>query len=412
MSAYVPSYLQGMQAYLSNHNVSGMYGMWNSPTPGDVNGPLGPGVPGEGGVDLDSPVGTPVYALGGGTVIAQGYWNDTGHGVVTIRTNVPGYGLNDMYYQHIIIDPSIQTGQSIQPKQQIGTVGQYGETEIGFNANWGGVWGTNHPAGWVNDPRPLIEALMLNIDNPGTTLDTTSTVNITLKEFITSVVNQLRNSAGQTNTLGQGPSNNIINFMISWAHQEGGSQTNACKFNIMNTMQEEAGSIQCQGAMPGIQSYQDSTTGEKALTDALSNGSYPSLLNALSTNDENNLGFNGHNIASNIAGDLSMWSTGKRSPINQQYVSSIVSNSHKDQSQIDQWGNAVIGTGTATDNNPLDALNSIGQFFGQLGNFFSNPTRIIKILLGAVLLIAGLYLMIKELLPSSVRQAANTLRKA
>jgi hypothetical protein len=32
--------------------------------------------------------------------------------------------------------------------------------EIGFNANWGTVWGKNHPGAWVDDPRPLMKNLL------------------------------------------------------------------------------------------------------------------------------------------------------------------------------------------------------------------------------------------------------------
>lgn len=160
-SAYwIPAYLAGMKAYIDNPNVQGMYGMWDAPDAADVNGPFGPGVPGEGGVDLDSPRGTPVYALADGPVIGIGYWKDMGHGVVTCRITVPGFGENDIYYQHIIFDNHLKEGSQVTRGQQIGSIGEYNEIEIGFNANWGQPWGLNHPAGWVKDPRPLIQALM------------------------------------------------------------------------------------------------------------------------------------------------------------------------------------------------------------------------------------------------------------
>lgn len=164
MGAWIPAYLQAMAAYLNNPKVSGMYGMWNSPTPGlHANGSI---TPGEGGVDLNAPIGTPVYALADGVIVGAGYWNDIGHGVITTRVNVPGAGPQDLYYQHIVLNPAITqcTGAScnatVKKGQQIGTVGQYGETEMGFNAQWGGIWGDNHPAAWAVDPRPMLAALM------------------------------------------------------------------------------------------------------------------------------------------------------------------------------------------------------------------------------------------------------------
>lgn len=165
---WIPAYLAAMKAYIDNPNVKGMYGMWDAPDPGDVNGPFGAGVPGEGGVDLGAPRGTPVYALADGPIIGIGYWRDMGHGVVTTRVNVPGYGANDIYYQHIIFDNALKEGTIVRRGQQIGTVGQYNETEIGFNANWGQPWGLNHPAGWVKDPRPLIKNLMAQGQPAGT----------------------------------------------------------------------------------------------------------------------------------------------------------------------------------------------------------------------------------------------------
>lgn len=173
-NTWIPQFLKDMAAYITNPNVGGMYGMWDSSTPGDVNGPFGPGVPGEGGVDLTSAIGTPVYALATGLVEGAGYWKDQGHGVVTTRINVPGSGMEDLYYQHIILSPGIKEGMTVQKGQQIGTTGQYGEVELGFNANWGQPWGNNHPAGWVQDPRPMLAALM-NAGPPGTGTDQTVT---------------------------------------------------------------------------------------------------------------------------------------------------------------------------------------------------------------------------------------------
>ena len=173
---WIPSYMQAMAAYLANPNVSGMYGQWDSPTPGYKGY-----VPGEGGVDFGAPIGTPVYALADGQIVGAGYWNDDAHGVVTTRINVPGSGQQDLYYQHITLDPSITdcTGssctQTVKAGQQIGTVGPYGETEMGFNANWGGIWGTNHPGPWAIDPRPMLAAILTNSVNNNGNIAQTST---------------------------------------------------------------------------------------------------------------------------------------------------------------------------------------------------------------------------------------------
>ena len=164
--ATFPAWLAEMAAWLKNKSIY-MYGMWDSPTPGDVNGPRGPGVPGEGGVDLGAPSGTPVYALATGVVEGAGYWKDQLHGVVTTRVNVPGAGMEDLYYQHIIIAPGIKQGMTVQKGTLLGKVGSLNETEVGFNANWGQPWGLNHPGPWIKDPRPWIAALMTETSSPG-----------------------------------------------------------------------------------------------------------------------------------------------------------------------------------------------------------------------------------------------------
>lgn len=249
-------------------------------------------------------------------------------------------------------------------------------------------------------------------------------VDISLKDFCTSVVTQLRNNAGQTNTLGAGPSANIVNFMVSWAHHEGGSQTNACQFNVLNTMQTESGSTQCQGTLPGIQSYPDAATGEKAQIDALQSGRYPSLLHALTTNDEGNLGFTApYTMAPDIAGDLSMWVSGKRSPVQTSYILAIMSGAgipiangeaKASQATIDGWGATIIGQGVSNQpSNPLDALaqglSGLNTFFTNVNSLFADPTRIIKITGGAVLVIVGLVLLVKALVPTSAIAKAATL---
>ena len=156
------AYLADMQKWIDNPN-TWLYGRWNQPARAA-----------EGGVDLNSPAGTPVYALEAGRVVAQGTNNVDGNGVITTRVNVPGYGPEDLYYQHINKSPSIQTGQMVAYGQYIGTVadttnmGWTPHVELGFNSDWGGPWGSNHPAPWVTDPRPLLKALILQHPNAAT----------------------------------------------------------------------------------------------------------------------------------------------------------------------------------------------------------------------------------------------------
>jgi len=164
---WVPDFLKALVAWIKDPSTY-LYGRWDAPTSAL-----------EGGVDLSTPGGTPVYALADGPIIGAGlFWHSAnlytpnsgnpGYGVVTQRITVPGQGLNDLYYQHININPAIQTcyanncgSQYLHKGDLIGwTRADVGELEVGFNANWGGVWGINHPAPWATDPRPLLVSLM------------------------------------------------------------------------------------------------------------------------------------------------------------------------------------------------------------------------------------------------------------
>jgi hypothetical protein len=165
--ATTPTWLKDMQAWIQS---GGTLQMWDKAAhnPGQNAGP------GEGGVDLTAPVGTPVYALATGvqesaqTFASQGFAHPGS--VLSQMINVPGYGLEEIYYQHIDLLPSIEKciggncgGTIIQKGQQIGTVGTAGETEVGFNAagSWGNLYGIPTPGKtWYDSPEPLIAALM------------------------------------------------------------------------------------------------------------------------------------------------------------------------------------------------------------------------------------------------------------
>lgn len=129
------------------------------------------------------------------------------------------------------------------------------------------------------------------------------------------------------------PSPNTIKFVMAWEIAESGTSLDlGCRNNPLNTTQGGIGkTTNCNSA--GVKNYDDFTyavgtggpeaQGLDATKTAISNGLYPSLLHALQTNDESNLGFNGHPMAGNIAGDLSVWSTGKRTR-NDNYLNNIL----------------------------------------------------------------------------------------
>lgn len=209
MTTWIPAFVQDMEKYIKNKNVW-MYGRWNNP-PSAL----------EGGVDLGASKGTPVYALGSGTIVGIGYFchlgpfnNPTpscpagktpGYGVVTIRGNVPGFGVNDLYYQHIDIASGLKLGQQVQRGTRLGSVGAYNETEIGANAQWGQPWGVNHPGPWYTDPRPLILALM-NEGLPGTNPGSSNTQSTHIGSTNTTTSTGGNQLTTQTNTTTGGSS--------------------------------------------------------------------------------------------------------------------------------------------------------------------------------------------------------------
>lgn len=389
---------------------------------------------------------TPLTVPPGGAGVVTGVrsqpWGPLEYSV-TVKRDSPWNSVATHYALNYVSSPQVQVGQRVQVGDllaytggaySIGTAFAFTDSDIYGNGDKNAPFQGTYINPALN-PVPYLD----NIKNGGNGLS--NTVDITLKEYVDSVLNQIRNDAGVTNVLGQTYSKNIENFLISWAHHEGGSQTNKCSFNILNTMQDETGAVQCPGTLPGIKAYPDSATGEKATLDALKNGHYSSLLHALANNDEGNLGFyqpasapfergSQGPMAANIAGDLSVWVSGKRSPIQQAYILAIMQGagisgayiqggnvnggSGTPQATIDKWGATVIGQGTVTDNNPLDSLgaafSNVNSFFGELQSFFSNPIRLVKIVLGALLLITGIVLLIKELVPGPVKQAVSTAK--
>lgn len=424
MAYWEPAYLKDMVAYIKDPSVY-MYGRWDNPASAN-----------EGGVDLASPGGTPVYALADGTIVGIGnFWHSAsiytpnsgppGYGVITTRVNIPGYGSNDLYYQHIQIASGLKNGQTVKRGQQIGTITNgVNEIEMGLNADWGGIWGTNHPAAWATDPRPQIKALMA-LGDPGKANSSSSGVPLTRGHFINEVLLNLAGNFGYT------PSLNITNFMISWTHLVGGSFSNACAFNLLNATQDEPGAKQCADGLPGVKSYPDAATGLKAMVDALQSGHYPNLVHALTTNDETNLGFTrrgapsfANMMANNIAQELSFWATGKRTPLAQNYILKIMAGAGISNASIEggtanggpasgpgKWGDDQM-PGLASDvqppGNPVDpnsiqglvnGLSNLNNFFGNLNALFTDPVRLVKIIGGAALVIGGLALLVRSFTP-------------
>ena len=190
------------------------------------------------------------------------------------------------------------------------------------------------------------------------------------------------------------PTDDTIAFVVAWEKAEGTSAT----FNPLATTQYMPGSTNFNSV--GVKNYASYADGLTANAFVLRNGLYPSLLHALMTNDENNLGFHSHSIANNIAGDLSVWVSGQRVPINSNYVGNIWSiSSGKGDTTT---GTSPVSTQSQTANSlapNIAALNSIGDFFSMLGSLISNPTRLLKGAIGSLLIVIGVVMMVQQFAP-------------
>lgn len=126
------------------------------------------------------------------------------------------------------------------------------------------------------------------------------------------------NQLGNTN-----PSNEVVAFVVAWETMEGGGvgTENVAHYNPLNTTQPASGSTSVNSV--GVRSYATQQSGLDASTAVIRNGRYPSLLHALQTNDVGSLGLAGQPIASNVAGDLSVWVKGSNNPIDTAYVNGI-----------------------------------------------------------------------------------------
>jgi hypothetical protein len=368
------------------------------------------------------PNGTPITALAAGVVTGARAqpWGPEAYSI-TVKLDKPLNSVATHMAYNYVGKPQVSVGQRVGVGTTLAKSGNPYNIGTAFAFIDTDVYGTgskNEPftGTYVNHELSPI-AFLKSIQGGNVAAS-----DITLGQWADATIDQLRNSQSISNLLGAQPSQNIKNFFVAWAHVEGGSQTNQCHFNPLNTMQEEQGATQCSGAMPGIKAYPDSQTGTNATLDALANGNYGALLNALVTNDEANLGFLGHPMAQNVAEDLSVWVAGRRNPIKASYIFNIMADagiSHASisgvktvsgipgaqQDQINSWRNVVIGQGAAPQDsvppfqNPLGDLSGLNNFFSALQTFFSNPVRLIKILGGAVMIIAGLVLLVRSLMP-------------
>lgn len=377
------------------------------------------------------PQGTPITVPPGGsgtvTNVRSVNWDKNAGptDVVTIQFDSPPNDVAKYYAFSFVKNATVRTGQHVSPGDTVAFSGNPQNIGVAYAFSSVPIYGESSRAepfvGTFVDPKLSPIQYLRDIQTGAAKMPT-----INLQAFVDNIAAGISNGA-----FGQSP--NTLNFLLAWAHQEGGAVTNQCKFNPLNTMQDETGAVQCQGAMPGIKSYPDNGTGLKGTVDALLSGHYPSLVNAISTSDENHLGFNSQNImAANVAEDLSTWLSGKRQPIKSDYIFKIMAQAGispqriegvsavgrigaSSQADRDKWGQVDLGLDTSgqtvggVQDQIANQLKSFSNFFSGLTSFFSDPIRVIKIIIGFILIVIGATLLVKEMIPPTLKRASKDI---
>lgn len=110
-----------------------------------------------------------------------------------------------------------------------------------------------------------------------------------------------------------------VNFVHAWEEMESGaSDTSPADFNPLNTTQRMSGSTSFNSA--GVQNFTSYSQGVDANKIVLQNGLYPTLLKVLT---ENINPLDSAYLAA-VSGDLTVWVSGNRSPLDSPYINAII----------------------------------------------------------------------------------------
>jgi murein DD-endopeptidase MepM/ murein hydrolase activator NlpD len=101
------------------------------------------------GIDFARPAGTPIQAVGAGTVFASG-WTYSGYGISVVIDH--GNGLFT-HYAHMS-EAKVSVGDKVQPGTVLGLEGATGDAQgphLHFEVHQGGMWNQIDPAPWLRD---------------------------------------------------------------------------------------------------------------------------------------------------------------------------------------------------------------------------------------------------------------------
>lgn len=218
----------------------------------------------------------------------------------------------------------------------------------------------------------------------------------------------------------------VHNFMIGWAQQEGGGITNGAKYNPLNCGYPEPGSTQFNNS--GVQIYKAPIDGINATVSNLQEEPYSALMHALTTGDLINLGFTARNapsfsnmMSANVARGLTMWVSGTTDIVaHQDYILAVMHNAGisnptveggnrqgsqagQSQSDIDAYGNKSLGQDTSGITTGGVVQNAVNNVTNPLGNIFSGWTQndFLKVIGGAFLIIIAAALFMRLQFPQS-----------
>jgi murein DD-endopeptidase MepM/ murein hydrolase activator NlpD len=99
------------------------------------------------GIDFAAPAGTPIQAVGAGTVFAAG-WLYTGYGISVVIDHGSGIFTHYAHASDLLVSP----GQAVGPGQPIALEGSTGDStgpHLHFEVHQGWLWNQIEPASWL-----------------------------------------------------------------------------------------------------------------------------------------------------------------------------------------------------------------------------------------------------------------------
>jgi hypothetical protein len=206
------------------------------------------------------------------------------------------------------------------------------------------------------------------------------------------------------------PLGGTVSFVTGWLHAENSGSINGDNMCV-STAYNPLGYEDVSGKFVAFPSLQ---AGAQAVATRLQHGNpaYAAFAHALATDDLINLamapGADGsYKMANNVALGLAMWVHGNTDVAGAQgYINNILKAAG--QAHEVTIGDLVGGNiNSPSGQFNTDPLASIGNLFTTISNLMSNPTRLIKGVIGLVLFMFGIGMAVHAFAPESLKQAVK-----